>query len=65
MHRFQLTPIQARKAPIETTPLVDFGVDTTPRLDVVSVNDPPTRAGGIKVESVQDLVKRLKADGVL
>lgn len=51
--------------PIETLALKDLGVDTNPRFDTVSVNDPPTRAGGIKVESVQDLVKRLKSDGVL
>eukprot|EP01127_Copromyxa_protea_P002912 TRINITY_DN12831_c0_g1_i1.p1 TRINITY_DN12831_c0_g1~~TRINITY_DN12831_c0_g1_i1.p1 ORF type:complete len:260 (-),score=85.13 TRINITY_DN12831_c0_g1_i1:31-786(-) len=55
----------ARKMTIDTSSLADWGVDTTPRFDVVSVQDPPTRAGGVKVESVQELVQKLKNDGVL
>lgn len=51
--------------PIETHSLSDLQVDTQPRFEVLSVNDPPARAGGIKVESVQELVKKLKSDGVL
>jgi electron transfer flavoprotein beta subunit len=51
--------------PIETTTPKDLGVDTTPRFDVVSVNEPPARAGGVKVASVQELVQKLKDDGVL
>ncbi|MEM7679875.1 MAG: hypothetical protein AAF182_02600, partial [Pseudomonadota bacterium] len=38
----------------------DLGVDYTPRLSIVKVEDPPVRQGGVKVESVDELVEKLK-----
>ncbi|MCW5724670.1 MAG: electron transfer flavoprotein subunit beta/FixA family protein [Maricaulaceae bacterium] len=43
----------------------DYGVDIAPRLEVVKVAEPPKREAGIKVESVADLVGKLKNAGVL
>jgi electron transfer flavoprotein beta subunit len=36
-----------------------LGVDVTPRLQVSRVEEPPARQAGIKVDSVQELVKKL------
>jgi hypothetical protein len=41
--------MKARKKPIETMTIEDLGVDTAPRLEVLEVTEPPTRAAGIKV----------------
>jgi len=43
----------------------DLGVDLTPRHEVLSVEDPPVREAGIKVETVEDLVGKLKQSGVI
>ena len=59
------TDPQARKMTIETQNIQDLGVDITPRFEVISVDDPPVRAGGVKVSSVQELVQKLKNDGLL
>jgi electron transfer flavoprotein beta subunit len=58
--------MKAKKKPIEVKPVADYGVDTAPRLRSVKVSEPPKRQGGIKVDSAQDLVLRLKNEaGVL
>jgi electron transfer flavoprotein beta subunit len=41
----------------------DLGVDISPRIEVLSVEDPPVREAGIKIESVDDLVGKLKEHG--
>ena len=40
----------------------DLGVDVTPRLKVLEVNEPPKRAAGVKVPDVQTLVGKLKTE---
>eukprot|EP00466_Bigelowiella_natans_P001459 jgi/Bigna1/139340/aug1.49_g14048 len=55
--------MKARKKPMETIKLEDLGLDVAPRLNVVSVEEPPPRQAGIKVESVEELVAKLKEDG--
>ncbi len=58
--------MKAKKKPIDVKSPGDFGVDITPRLKVSKVTEPPKRQGGVKVESVADLVMRLKNEaGVL
>jgi len=52
--------MKAKKKPIDAVSPADLGVDTTPRLTVLSVSEPPKREGGAKVESVEELVKKLK-----
>jgi len=43
----------------------DLGVDLAPKMEVVSVSDPPVREAGQKVESVEELVSKLKEAGVV
>ena len=52
--------MKARKKPIETVKPADLGVDVTPRLSVLKVEEPPKRQAGKKVGSVQELVDKLR-----
>lgn len=52
--------MKARKKPIDEKMPADYGVDITPRLKVLKTTEPPTRKAGVKVESVQDLVAKLR-----
>merc|ERR1712070_556765 len=52
--------MKARKKPIENLKLEDLGVDVTPRLTVLNVEDPPVREAGIKVADAKELVDKLK-----
>mmetsp|Transcript_21862 Transcript_21862/g.30901 ORF Transcript_21862/g.30901 Transcript_21862/m.30901 type:complete len:254 (-) Transcript_21862:123-884(-) len=52
--------MKARKKPIETLTLADLGIDTTPRLKILSVEDPPVREAGIKVADATELVDKLQ-----
>ena len=52
--------MKARKKPIETVKPADLGVDVTPRLTVIKVEEPPKRQAGKKVGSVQELVEKLR-----
>ena len=52
--------MKSRKKPIETMKPADLGVDVTPRLTVLKVEEPPKRQAGKKVGSVQELVDKLR-----
>src|SRR5690349_416268 len=52
--------MKARKKPIETVKPADLGVDVTPRLTVLKVEEPAKRQAGKKVGSVQELVDKLR-----
>jgi len=52
--------MKAKKKPIDQINSSDLGVDTTPRVQLVKVEEPPTRKAGIKVSSVAELVQKLK-----
>ncbi|HYZ34397.1 MAG TPA: electron transfer flavoprotein subunit beta/FixA family protein [Crenalkalicoccus sp.] len=52
--------MKARKKPIETVKPADLGVDVTPRLTVMKVEEPPKRQAGRKVGSVAELVDKLR-----
>ncbi|WP_137388296.1 electron transfer flavoprotein subunit beta/FixA family protein [Rhodoligotrophos defluvii] len=52
--------MKAKKKPIDEKTPADFGVDTTPRLKVLSTSEPPKRQGGVKVGSIAELVGKLK-----
>jgi len=54
--------MKARKKPIETVKPADLGVDPTPRLTVLKVEEPPKRQAGKKVGSVQELVEKLRSE---
>jgi len=58
--------MKAKKKPLDTKTPADLGVDAAPRLTVVSTAEPPARKAGVKVESVAELVAKLKDEaGVL
>jgi electron transfer flavoprotein beta subunit len=50
----------AKKKPIETTTLSALGVDTNRWVDTVSFSAPPARKAGVKVETVEELVSKLR-----
>ena len=52
--------MKAKKKPLDVLKPEDLGVDLVPRLKILKVTEPPARSGGIKVDSVQDLVDRLR-----
>jgi len=52
--------MKAKKKPIEETTPADLGVDAAPRLKLVKVVEPPKRKAGVKVESVAELVDKLR-----
>ncbi len=52
--------MKAKKKPIEEIMATDLGIDTTPRLQQIKVEEPPKRKAGIKVASVAELVQKLK-----
>ena len=64
--RFASLPniMKARSKPMATKSPADYGVDIAPRLTVVKVAEPAPRKPGVKVESVDALVAKLKELGV-
>ena len=52
--------MKAKKKPLDTKTTADYGVDTTPRLTTLRVEEPAKREAGIIVESVEELVQKLK-----
>ncbi len=54
--------MKARKKPIENIKPADLGVDPTPRLRVIKVEEPPKRVAGVKVGSVAELVRKLRTE---
>jgi electron transfer flavoprotein beta subunit len=58
--------MKAKKKPIADKTPADYGVDITPRLQVLKTTEPPGRKSGVKVSSVAELVGKLKDEaGVL
>jgi electron transfer flavoprotein beta subunit len=52
--------MKAKKKPLDSKTADDLGVDIEPRLTIVKVEEPETRAAGIKVANVQELVHKLR-----
>ncbi|MCB1752307.1 MAG: electron transfer flavoprotein subunit beta/FixA family protein [Gammaproteobacteria bacterium] len=52
--------MKAKKKPLEVIPVADTGVDFAPRLMTLKVTEPPQREAGIKVESVAQLLDKLR-----
>lgn len=58
--------MKAKKKPLEEKTPEDYGVDVSPRLEVIKTTEPPERQAGIRVGSVDELVDKLKNEaGVL
>ena len=52
--------MKAKKKPIDMMTPADLGVDMTPRLKTIKVEEPPKRQAGVKVADVAELVDKLK-----
>jgi len=52
--------VKAKGKPLSIVPAESFNVDTTPRMQTLRVAAPEKRHTGVRVESVADLVNRLK-----
>ncbi len=52
--------MKAKKKPLDELTPEELGVDTKPRFTTLKVEPPPERQAGIKVESVAELVDKLK-----
>lgn len=60
--RFATLPniMKAKKKKVEQKSAADLGVDTAPRIEIVAVTAPTDRAAGVIVESVDELIDKLK-----
>ena len=52
--------VKAKKKELDVQPIDAMGIDTAPRMELLSVELPASRQEGIKVESVEELVGKLK-----
>jgi len=55
--------MKAKKKKVDKVTPGDLGVDISPRIEVVSVEDPPVREAGQSVADVDELVGKLKEKG--
>ncbi|MGD9712205.1 MAG: electron transfer flavoprotein subunit beta/FixA family protein [Thermomicrobiales bacterium] len=56
--------MKAKSKPLAQKKPEDYGVDISPRLETLKVEEPPRRQAGAKVADVDELVAKLKALGV-
>jgi electron transfer flavoprotein beta subunit len=54
--------MKAKKKEMKVVPLASLGVDTSPRVKVLSFAAPKQRAGGGRVADVAELVSKLKSE---
>ena len=52
--------MKAKQKPLEVISAEEIGVDMNPRISTIKVSPPPEREAGIIVESVEELVEKLK-----
>lgn len=52
--------MKAKKKPLEETSAKELGVDASARVKVHQLEAPPSRAAGIKVETVDELIEKLR-----
>lgn len=52
--------MKARSKPLHDIDVAALGIDLAPRLQVLEVNEPAKRKGGVKVASVDELITKLK-----
>ncbi|MAY87259.1 electron transfer flavoprotein subunit beta/FixA family protein [Arenibacterium halophilum] len=57
--------MKAKKKPLDEKTAADYGVDVTPRLEIVKTAEPEARAAGEMVPDVDTLVAKLKEKGVV
>jgi len=54
--------VKAKKKPLDIIPLSSLTIDSTPGLEVVSLELPAAKKAGVKVQSVAELVEKLHKD---
>ena len=52
--------MKAKRKPLAVKPAADFGLDLTARTTLLKVTPPAERQAGIVVESIDELVEKLK-----
>ena len=52
--------MKAKKKPLNVMTPEELGIDVTPSIEVLKVVDPPTRAAGVRVADVPELVDKLR-----
>lgn len=57
--------MKAKKKPLDEKTAADYGVDVSPRLEIVSTTEPEARKAGEIVGSVDELVAKLKEAGAV
>jgi electron transfer flavoprotein beta subunit len=57
--------MKAKSKPLATKSPADYGVDTAPRLQTLGVREPSKREAGIRVQTVDELIDRLRTAGVI
>ena len=57
--------MKAKKKPLDEKTAADYGVDVTPRLEVLKTTEPEARQAGEIVGSVDELVAKLKEKGIV
>jgi electron transfer flavoprotein beta subunit len=57
--------MKAKKKPLDVKTAADYGVDLTPRLKTLKVDEPAVRQAGVKVADVAALVDKVKALGIV
>lgn len=55
--------MKAKKKPIKKVSPADLGVDTSPRIEILSVEEPPVRQAGSLIPDVDALITKLKEGG--
>jgi electron transfer flavoprotein beta subunit len=56
--------MKAKQKPLATKTAADYGVDLTPRLKTLKVEEPAVRQAGVKVADVAELVEKIKTLGI-
>ena len=57
--------MKAKKKPLDVKKPADYGVDNSPRLNVLKTVEPPGRKAGVKVANAAELIAKLKEVGAL
>ena len=54
--------MKAKRKPIDQLTPADLGVDVTPRLKTLRVEEPAKRHAGVKVDSIEELIEKLRGE---
>jgi electron transfer flavoprotein beta subunit len=57
--------MKAKRKPLDQRTPDDYGVDISPRLKTLKVEEPAGRSAGVMVESVSELVSKLRDEAVV